>query len=89
MHTTEDLVWVKITDTKERLMALTKDKIASKLGLMGSFRLDLIPTDTNTQTPEAALNLTEGPLLDSLIDSLSNTSDERKERLKNLWKALE
>lgn len=83
----DDLVWVKVRGTKESLQSVTKDKVGRLIG-KDSFRLDLIPTDTTTQVPDARLNLSQGPLLDSLIDSLSNTSDNRKNRLKSLWKAL-
>lgn len=83
----DDLVWVKVRGTKESLQSVTKDKVGRLIG-KDSFRLDLIPTDTTTEVPDARLNLAQGPLLDSLIDSLSNTSDNRKSRLKSLWKAL-
>lgn len=76
-----DLVWVKVKGTKEQLMNVTK----KSLNIAESFRLDLIPTDTTTEAP--AKTQTNGELLDSLIDSLSNTSDDRKDRLKKLWKS--
>ncbi len=84
----EDLVWVRIRGSKEELSRCTKDQIAQDLDISQAFRLDLIPTDTATQAPSAHLNLANGPLLDSLIDSLSATSNDRKARLKDLWKAL-
>lgn len=78
-----DLVWVKIRDTKESYSDLTRDMIAVWLGI-DNFRLELIPDETTTQAPK--VQLSNDKLLDSLIDSLSNTSDERKARLKELWK---
>ncbi len=85
-HTTEDLFWIKVTDTKENLMRVTREAVNKKL-TGWPFRLDLIPIDTTSQvfTPK---NLTQFELLDSLIDSLTNTSDERKTRLKQSWKDL-
>jgi DNA repair exonuclease SbcCD nuclease subunit len=88
IHNPEDLVLIKLDGIREDLSKITKNKVGAILGLNTPFRLDLIPTDTATQAPDARLNLSEGPLLDSLIDSLSNTSDERKTRLKSIWKAL-
>lgn len=87
-HETGDLLWFKCRGTKEDLKHVTKQLIAANYGINEGFRLDLIPTDTFTQAPDARLNLSGAPLLDSLINSLSSTSDERKERLKSLWKAL-
>ena len=78
-----DLLWIKISGTKEQLASITKRSIPLSM----PFRLDLIPIDTTTQAP-AAKSLSKGELLDSLIDSLSNTSDLRKLRLKTLWKDL-
>jgi DNA repair exonuclease SbcCD nuclease subunit len=82
----EDLLWVKVLGSKEELLTVTKTKIANKLQLTQDFRLDLIPTDTETQSPADTKQLTSGELLDKLIDSLSNTTDERKTRLKELWR---
>lgn len=78
---TGDLTWVKVSGTKEQLQSFDK---TPWLGC----RIDLIPIDTTTQSPEAYLNLSQDLLLDHLIDSLSSTSEERKERLKTLWKEL-
>jgi len=82
-----DLLWLKVTGDKEHLR-ITKAQVAKWLGIPETFRLDLIPTDTTTSDPDPRQNLSQGPLFDSLIDSLSATSDERKARLKALWKAL-
>lgn len=80
-----DLVWAKFTGTKEQIMTINRDKFLKACDLPPTSRLDFIPTDTKTQAPETK-DQTQGDLLDSLIDSLSNTSDERKLRLKELWK---
>lgn len=82
-----DLLWIKVTGTKEQLATITKNTVREwrQLPKDQDFRLDLIPTDTTTEAPETA-NKTDGETLDALIDSLTNTSDDRKERLKELWK---
>lgn len=82
----QDLIWVKIRGTKEELMSITKTQVAIDLDIAQSFKLDLISNDV--KSTDTRLNLTQGPLLDSLIDSLFNTSDDRKTRLKELWKSL-
>jgi len=73
----DDLVWLKVKGTKEQLANFKKPF---------DCRLDLIPLDTVTQA--SAQNLTQTELLDQLIDSLTNTSDESKARLKQTWKDL-
>ncbi len=86
-YTDEDLIWVKLTAKKEDLKVYTKKLVGEMLGLNNqNFKLDLIPLDTVTQAP--AQNLTQTELLDKLIDSLTNTSDEAKVRLKQTWKEL-
>ncbi len=82
-----DLVWFKITGTKEQLVKIDRAKVAEYFNIE-TFKLDLIPQDTKTSQAEQPKALTQGPLLDSLIDSLTNTSDERKTRLKDLWKTF-
>ncbi len=82
----DDLMWVKINGTKEQILEFKRNEWLKEYGISQSVRLDLIPTDTTTSTPVKALEKAE--LLDSLIDSLSNTTDERKERLKLKWKDL-
>jgi len=82
----EDLVWVKIRGPKEDLSRITRGLVAKDI-CRETFKLDLIPTDTTTNIQNTQ-GLTQGPLLDSLIDSLSNTTDERKARLKSMWKTL-
>ena len=83
----DDLVWVKVSDTKEKLQGITKDYVKMYLHLNEnqSLRLDLIPDEAETTTTKP--NLSNPELLDSLIDSLTNTSDECKTRLKEKWKS--
>lgn len=80
----DDLLWVKIRGTQEELVTVTKPRIAEIFGLTMPFRLDLIPDEVATVTPLKSLSNPE--MLDGLIDSLSNTSEERKVRLKTLWR---
>lgn len=84
--TSKDLLWVKVTGSREDLTNMTKDRASKILGIEQPFKLDLIPADTTTQALEQARPPSE--LLDSLIDSLTNTSDEAKIRLKDLWKGM-
>lgn len=82
-----DLLWIKVTGTKEDIQKLTKWDIGETLGYSESdFRLDLIPLDTITKTAASSIEKTQPELLDSFIDSISNTSDDRKVRLKALWR---
>jgi hypothetical protein len=83
----DDILWVKITGPSDILAKVKKEDIAKYCGISGSFKLDLIPDDT-TSVKEAARDLPQDQLLDSLIDGLSNTTQDRKDRLKDLWKQL-
>ncbi len=80
-----DLVWVKLSGSKENLLKWNKEKVAQFHELTEPFRLDLIPDDTKSHnnTPK---NVTKTELLDAVIDGLTNTSDDRKLRLKEMWK---
>lgn len=87
VHKPGDLLWFKLRGTKEELTkTYFRELIAANYGINEGFKLDLIPTDTKTQAPQTKLH--KGELLDSLIDSLTNTTDERKIRLKDMWKNL-
>lgn len=84
----EDLVWIKITGTREQLANLTKSLLSKEVGLE-NFRFDLIPTDNKSSVSEEIVaNKTQPEILDKLIDSTTNASDEAKERLKALWRGL-
>jgi DNA repair exonuclease SbcCD nuclease subunit len=82
-----DLLWVKVSGHKEWLQGVNKAYVAKSLELTGDFRLDLVPTDTQTTIPVKPKN--NADLMDSLIDSMTNTSDDRKTRLKELWRRME
>lgn len=82
----QDLVQVKMVDTREALQHITKAQISEFLGGVENLRLDFEYLDINNPAkPE--LNATGAPLLDSIIEGLQNTSAERKERIKALWRA--
>ncbi len=83
-----DLLWVKITDTKENLQGWSKNYTRLNLLLPDEqdFRLDLIPIEIETTLPAKKLSQTEQ--FDDIIDSMTNTSPERKTRLKELWRNI-
>lgn len=84
----DDLIWVKVKGTKEILNDLYKPHIDAYFGLGNApYRLDLIPTDSPNATVDTQ-NKSQYEILDSIIGSLSDTSEERKERLKELWKGM-
>lgn len=82
----DDILWVKVTGTKEQLSTLSKKKVAHDLIIQQDFKLDLISLDTKAKIETK--NVSKSDMLDGLIDSLTNTSIERKTRLKALWKGL-
>lgn len=86
----EDLVWVKVHGPSDKFHKFPKSWIKNgNLGFSQDFRLDLIPTDTEVdRSTPVPKEMPQAELLDSLIDSLTNTNTERKERLKKLWKDL-
>jgi hypothetical protein len=80
----DDLLWFKMHGTKEQLSNFNR----SQIPLSMPFKLDLIPIDTKVSQVNTTQNLTQSEVLDSLIDSLTNTTDEAKSRLKQIWKDL-
>lgn len=79
-----DLLWIKLTGTKEELNTISKEFV-SKLIKVTSFKLDLMPIGSELQAP--VKKLTNPELLDCLIDATDN-SPERKENLKQMWRFL-
>jgi DNA repair exonuclease SbcCD nuclease subunit len=84
--TTQDLVWVKMSGPKEDLANIKKEAVALRYGITQSFKLDLIPTNSKTAAPKQQESLTQPQVLDTLIDSMANTTEAQKLRLKTLWK---
>jgi len=82
----DDLIWVKVYDTKANLAILNKITVGKMLNLE-SFKFEQICTE-EVQTEKADLSLKDDKLLDSIIDSLSDVSDYRKNTLKDMWRQL-
>lgn len=83
-----DKLWVKVRGTANALSAFNKIEVANRLGITQPFRLDLIPDEVETTQIEHTPTQSGPEILDALIDSLTNTGDDQKERLKSLWKDL-
>jgi len=83
-----DLVLVKMHAPSDILSNVTKDSVRLLFYLKSDFRLDLIPADTKTVAALSETPKTQDQVLDGLIDSLTGTDTERKERLKSLWRAF-
>lgn len=78
-----DLVWFKVRGTSDQLAKVDKKIFNSQC----AFKLDLIPYDINSEAISNDItNLPQEQLLDNLIDSLSNTDEARKARLKLYYK---
>jgi hypothetical protein len=83
-----DLVWVKLKGSKQQLAQHNKDSVSSILGLTGiPFKLECLTTES-LGAPTKQPKLQGAQLVDSLIDSLLNVTEERKLRLKDKWKTL-
>lgn len=80
-----DLVWVKIRGTKEQLHLWDKERTSKELCIK-DFRLDLIPTDTDTRYLKKIEKMSQNEILDDLIDSKNDLSEDKKQELKTLWK---
>lgn len=78
-----DLVWIKIRGPKKWLAECTKDMFMPH----SNYKLDLIPTDIESTAPTKVETLTDGEILDALIDSTSEAEPE-KSALKALWRDL-
>lgn len=82
----QDLKWVKIIGEKSGINRIRREAIEFILKIK-DFRLDLNPLDTESK-PSEIKTLTQHELLDSIIDNTTNTSDEAKTRVKQLWRNL-
>jgi hypothetical protein len=87
----EDLLWMKArgkpsgTNTKD-----FKSYAASYAGINIPFKFEHILDEQHSmlETLKSTSSYSDQDLMDQLIDSLSNTDDAQKERLKHLWKGL-
>jgi len=88
LYTPGDLLWLKISGTRSELESFSRKKVAEALGLPPTgWKLDLTPSDTvqlTAPTPQAS----KEELLDKVIDSVQNTTEAQKSRLKAIWKDL-
>lgn len=83
-----DLLWVKITGSRSELAQLNRKTVAEALALPTTgWKLDLIPED-KVVLPQNTPQATKEELLDKLIDSVQNTPEGQKGRLKTLWRDL-
>jgi len=84
----DDLVFVKLSGTKEQLDNVSKDDIQQALKIpTKNFKLELTATDSQIDTKNIPKSINQADIIDSLIDSMKY-SNEQKQRLKSLWKGL-
>lgn len=82
-----DLVWIKVIGPASEITIVPKHKWGQMVGVQDTnFKLDLIVIKNDKLAPRAE-NITDDVLLDSLIDTSSET-DEEKQSLKSLWRAI-
>lgn len=85
---TEDLVWAKVYGNVSDLDKITRPLIKEMLRLpQDNFKLDLLPHAKMDPAGEERKDLTPHQVLDSLIESQSE-SQERKQTLKATWRQL-
>jgi len=84
----EDLLWIKITDTKENLDKVKKQDVGDLLGTQ-NFKLDLIGTEVREEMSQSVPihSLTDAEILDRVIES-SGQNPGTVTRLKALWREL-
>lgn len=83
-----DLIKVKVSGTREALTKVNKTVVRQSLGIVHDFRLDTIITDRaieRSETPQ--VETSNSDLLDTLVEATASTED-RKARLKALWRTL-
>lgn len=81
-----DLLWLKVTGPESELNKIDKKKLGMSLIGHNNYKLDKIVTEVDTPVIEIG-NLSEGEVLDLIIDELPETS-EQKQVLKQLWRDL-
>lgn len=83
----DDLLWLKVTGPASEITNVPKYKWAQMLGLdHNNFKLDLIPFKKE-KTIQTVENTPQDQLFDGLIDSTSDTTEE-KGRMKSLWREV-
>jgi len=83
----DDLLWVKLKGSKYDFSQINKAKLGESLQGHSNFKLDLIPIDNAPTAPKQVDTLTDAEIIDALIESTSETEDE-KDKLKALWRGL-
>jgi DNA repair exonuclease SbcCD nuclease subunit len=84
-----DLYWIQVTGPKAELDCISKDSLLRQLGLTDArLRLELIPDTVELSATEPMADMSNDQLLDSIIDSATNVTDDQKTRVKGLWKNL-
>lgn len=83
-----DIVWVKVNGPKESfvLPMISKKNLAFFLKIKQDFKLELIPHEQIGDIDIMSIFQTKEQVLNGLIDSLTNTTQAQKQRLKTLWK---
>lgn len=89
-HEDGDLVMIKLSGTREQLAKVDKTRLGKGMGVKGDYRLELVPMSVlgDAKIKENAAELSREATLDKIIAELDNCSQEQKERLKLLWKAI-
>ncbi len=81
-----DILWIKVKGPNDIICNFTKDMLRKDCGITQDFRLDLIP-DSNIEYKVSKSNKPP-QILDDIISLLDPMTDDRKERLKKLWREL-
>jgi len=80
----DDFVWFKITDNKNRFKLITREFLSKRIS---SKNIKLTYEGKTEAKAIQSKNLTQNEILDSIIDNLDKSEDD-KTRLKDLWKQL-
>lgn len=87
----DDLVWIKIKGSLENISNINRKnvrKLLEGLSLPEYFKLDLISTSIKYEKIKNIDKLTQENILDTIIDTKAGVSEDRKIRLKKIWKTL-
>lgn len=87
-HSDSDIIKVKLYGANEWLAQFSKEDLALAMSIKQDFKLELIPDASESDIQQVNTSLPQTEVLDSIIDSLTNTSAEQKNRVKELWKSL-
>ena len=82
-----DLIWVKVTGSREKCSSLDKVELLKDLGIPQDVRFELIQYDIDKQMTQYDTNSTPAEILDAYVDTITLPHDY-KDKIKNLWKDL-